>query len=159
MYTIVESHGKAYKVADGTFYDPETPNEVVRAIETARTSGDRVRFWYGKDGKNWAEEYDVIGTISRSMGPVKIPLLIHKPSDSGGGGILTDCIVKMVSTKSKRVLYQSPTFRQSEYKIIPSDLPEYTEAVTIDGELNARFKKAGQAARYVAFMTGERFTK
>lgn len=104
-----------YKIVNGTSYQVETPDEVIRVLESARQNKTRLRLAYGdkETGKDWQESFDVEGTISRSMGPVKIPILIHNARSMGGGGILTHCIVKIVTSRGKRVLYQ-----HSQYHII-----------------------------------------
>ena len=43
----IESHGKTYRVFDDTFYDADTPDEVIRELHRARKSGQRIRLHYG----------------------------------------------------------------------------------------------------------------
>lgn len=101
-----------YKVSDGTYYFEETSDDMIRILEDIRKSGERVRFHWGDTatGLDWGDEYDVAGTIGRSTGPIKIPILIHNRRSTGGGGILTHCIVKIVKTKGKGVIYIHPTY-------------------------------------------------
>lgn len=145
---------------NGTTYDSRTPDTVQRALESARSSGARVRLFYGDTatGKAWAEEYHVAGTVGRSMGPIKIPLLIANARSMGGGGILDHCIVA-IATGPNRFSYRHDSFDVGEWRVVPSDLPEYAAAVTHNGAIHARFKTATAATRYVAFMRGERMAK
>lgn len=145
---------------NGTTYKDETPAAVVDALERARLNGQRVRLFYGDaaTGRAWPEENDVAGRIGRSMGPQKIPLLIANPRDAGGGGVLDSCVVA-IATGPDRFTYRHPQFSVGAWRVIPSDLPDYAEAVTHDGEIHARFKRAGQGARYVDFMTGKRMAR
>lgn len=144
---------------NGTTYDSRTPAAVITALESARANGTRIRLWLGdaNTGKAWAEEYDVIGTISRSMGPMKIPLLIHSRRSMGGGGILTACIVAIKSTAG-RWLYRHPSFDPGAYTLRPCDHPDgYTrEALDAEG-VHARFKSETRARNWAAFMVGDRF--
>lgn len=109
---LQESHGKQYKVCNGTYYHAETSDEMVALLEQIRRYGTRVRFHWGnaQTGEDWGDIYDVAGTIGRSTGEVKIPLLIHNRRSLGGGGILTNCIVKIVTTRGGHVMYQHPNY-------------------------------------------------
>ena len=105
--------GKKYKVSNGTWYNIETEDKIVSILENIRISGKRVRFHWGnaKTGEDWGDVYDVAGTIGRSTGEIKIPLLINNKRSMGGGGILTHCIVKITTTSNvKKVIYQHPKY-------------------------------------------------
>jgi hypothetical protein len=112
MPTIQEFSGKKYKVENGTFYHEETADEIIAIIETARIEHQILRFHWGdtKTGKDWGDVNDVNGRVSRSMGPVKVPLLMEKTGDMGGTGILDHCIVKITRHSGKKVLYQHPMY-------------------------------------------------
>jgi hypothetical protein len=43
--------------------------------------------------------------------------------------------------------------------VVPADIEGYAETVLTDGKVHARFKKPGQAQRWVQFMNGERMSK
>jgi len=141
-----------YKVVNGTSYHAETDPVVIHALECARKAGDRVYLRYGdlKTGKDWLDEFEVEGTIGRSMGPVKIPLLIHNSRSLGGGGILDHRILR-IATKD-RVLYESPVYQRPKFGTGPSEIEGYAEAGTVDGSGIANFQKKGQAARWVKKM-------
>jgi hypothetical protein len=84
-----------YKIVDGTAYHQETNGDVIRNLEWIRKSNTRVRLVFGdvKTGISWKEIYDVAGTIGRSTGKFKIPILLHNVRSMGGGAILDNCII------------------------------------------------------------------
>jgi hypothetical protein len=98
------------QVVNGTHYNKNTPPEVIEALERLRLSKDRCRVWYGeaKTGKVWDEEYDVCGTVGRSTGSCKIPLLIANARSMGGPGLLDHCIVRIDNIYTRRTVYQAP---------------------------------------------------
>jgi len=157
------------ELESGTCYHAETPQAVISALESARVGNYRIRIFLGdtNTGKDWGEENDVIGYIGRSMGRIKIPLLIHNTRSTGGGGILDHCIVKIM--KGKRTVYQHPKYDGGAYTIRDIDNTYngrvYKAEVLRDGECAANFQHgrtftARRAAeRYVAFMKGERQSK
>lgn len=88
-----------YKVVNGTFYRVGTPDEVVRVLEEAREKRLRLAIAYK------AESAPQFGRIGRSMGPVKVPLLVHNTRSMGGEELWTDGIVEIRESASHRVLY------------------------------------------------------
>lgn len=106
----------SYQIVDGTHYHAETHVEVVRVLEAVRHSQRRIRLVLGdpKTGKDWNEQFDVTGYIGRSMGPTKVPLLIHNRRSLGGHAILDHCIIGVRETgKYGRVLYRLNDAAQS----------------------------------------------
>lgn len=98
---------------NGTSYASTTPDEVVRILEQSRLHGTRIRIHYGdvETGRDWMDENDVRGTVGRSTGPIKIPLMIATSRSSGGGGILDHCIVRIrPSTGAGPDLYRHPGY-------------------------------------------------
>jgi len=108
------THGKSYKLANGTYYSTMTNDEVINTIETAKQNRTRLVLDYGDviTGKSWNEVYDVTGYIGRSTGTVKIPILLYNSRSIGGGAILDQCIIKISESKGKKVLYQHPTYNK-----------------------------------------------
>lgn len=154
----------------GTYYRDTTPRPVIDALERARQNGARVRLFLGdsKTGKCWHEENDVCGTIGRSMGPIKVPLLIANSRSTGGGAILCDCIVRLLVNGQEA--YRHPKFDNGVFtirEISPTDAcgnltlrsKGYTHAVEINGETHANFKSLAKAQRWVEFMEGRRLSK
>ena len=153
---------KPYKIINGTFYDERTPAEVIRVLESARLNRTRLHISLGetdnergKLGRDWLEEHDIIGTVSRSIGPVKVPLLIANRRSISGGAILGHCIVR-IRTAGGRVLYQHPAYHHGRLEIrrkaTPVELPDgrlLTVDVFRDGELHASFESIEKARRWV----------
>lgn len=146
----------------GTWFNFDTPAKVRSILERYRKSGEKIRIFYGdtNTGCDWLEENDVVGTVGRSTGKMKIPLLIAD-GEYGGPGILDACIVRMIDVASRRELYRHPAYHQPELAIVAKPEPErsgkfvYTHDVQAGGKLQASFTSYGKAAAYVAFMTGE----
>lgn len=149
-----------YKVVNGTSYHENTPEEVVKILEYAMKTKERIRIFYGdtKTGKDWMEVYDTIGTIGRSCGRNKIPLLIKNSRSYGGGAILDDCIVKI--TINKKIVYQNfkyylPTMEIKEAsKTLKAN--GYLYSVFADGQNIYNCKTLKQAENEVAFHKGLR---
>jgi hypothetical protein len=132
---------KTYKEVNGTSYTEGTPKEVIEVFENARNSKTRLKVYFGdtETGKNWNEEHDTIGYVGRSAGSVKIPLLVYNSRSYGGGALLTDCILKIRTTKGE-VLYTHPKFKNPSIEIVPSDMKEYLYNTIVDGNLYGRHK-------------------
>jgi hypothetical protein len=105
---------KTYNEVNGTSYHIETPKEVIDVLESARENRTRIIVDFGdvKTGKSWNESFDIAGYVGRSTGTSKIPLLVHNARSMGGGGLLDHCIVKIVTSKGKRVLYQHKEYNK-----------------------------------------------
>lgn len=137
-----------YKITEsGTAYHAETPMQVIAVLEKARMNRQRIKVYFGntETGKDWNEEHDTIGYIGRSGGTIKIPLLVHNARSLGGGALLDHCIVKIKEAKGGLVLYQHPKYNTAKIEIVPSDMPEYTHAITIDGQIYSRHKSEKSA--------------
>lgn len=97
----------------GFWFSTETEQDIRDIIVQLYHSKKRVRFHWGntKTGRDYGDVYDVSGTVGRSTGNKKIPLLIHNSRSLGGGAILDDCIVKITeSSGAKKILYQHPNY-------------------------------------------------
>ncbi len=142
-------------IVNGTTYHKDTPADVVRVLENARASGDRIRIRDGetKTGRDWLEEWGVEGRVGRSMGPDKIPILLHNRRSMGGGAILDHCIVRIIDMKTKRVLYSHPKYYRPELVIRQAEAGGYEKAVYADGKLHAQFKTREQANRWINKMS------
>jgi hypothetical protein len=102
---------KVYKVIDGTYYHQDTPDMLIDVLENIRKEKIRIKINYGDraTGKSWGETHDISGTIGRSMGPVKCPILLHNSRSTGGGIILTQCILEIKTSKGNKLLYRWTT--------------------------------------------------
>lgn len=113
----------------GTWFAPGTDSRVKTILEAARDNGTRLRLHYGdvETGAAWSDKPES-GKIGRSMGPLKVPLLIRTRRSSGGEAILTNCIVKIEGAATKRVLFAHPGFHirqdQEPEAVDPVDLAE-----------------------------------
>jgi len=152
---------KTYRIINGTSYHLETPDEVVRVLENARTNRTRLHVSLGetKTGRDWLEEFESYGYIGRSTGSIKVPLMIHNSRSLGGGAILDHCIVRIRTTSGGRVLFQHPHYHHGKIEIrlksqpvTLSDDRVLTVDVLRDGELEAAFEGMAQARRWVKKM-------
>ena len=91
-----------YKVVNGTFYRLDTPDEVVQVLERAREQRQRLAVAFK------AESEPKYGRVGRSLGPVKVPLLVHNTRSLGGDELWTDGIVEIRDSATKQVLYMAP---------------------------------------------------
>ncbi len=164
----VKSHGRTYRVFDGTYYDADTPDKVIQVLHNARKSGLRIRIHLGYTkvdtgredsiGRDWLDESDAEGRIGRSIGPVKVPLMIASTRSTGGPAILTACIVKITTTgKHRQVLYQHPAYHTEAITIQQIERTfnrgkVLTAAVLRDGEEHAAFESEDKARRWIARM-------
>lgn len=84
-------------IVNGTTYDDATLPEIVQILESARAAGNRLRIHYGdpETGHDWGDTYDVAGTVGRSTGRLKIPLLLPNAASTGGAPISTARIVRI----------------------------------------------------------------
>jgi len=139
-----------------TYFDPGTDPKAAAVLESRRQTGNKVRLVLGdtRNGEPWLSEYDVVGKIGRSGGSLKVPLLVEE-GESGGGAILTACVLHIIDWKSGRTLYRHPTYREPDLSLQPSDTPERPWAVIHLNEVIARFSDISKACAYIAFMRGE----
>lgn len=160
MIEVKTINGKPYKIANGTFYNNGTPDEVIKILEDSRINKKRIRIFLGdtKTGKDWTESYDTIGRIGRSCGEIKIPILIKNRQSLGGGAILDHCIVKI--TINKEVVYQHPEYHLPEFEVKEADeaLKEkgYFYSVLADGRYDFNCKTKEKAEKWIAFLRGFR---
>ena len=109
---------KSRKEVNGTSYRTGTPKKFIEVLENARTSFPKQRLildWGDiKTGQSWGETNDLRGTIGRSTGTLKIPILIKTTRSMGGGAILENCIVKITDSKTKQILYIHKHYKAAE---------------------------------------------
>ncbi len=143
----------------GTYYRDTTPRAVIDGIERAYRTGERIRLWTGdlETGRNWYDDHDVTGTVGRSMGLIRVPLLIASPRSSGGGAIGTTSIVCL--RVGGREVWRAPGFEMPAPVIKAEDFEGYHFAAYLDGKLHARFKTEAMAQRWADFMSGRRDAK
>jgi len=146
------------------YFNDETSDKVKECLEHCYNSKLRIRIWYGdiKTGVSWMDEYDIVGTVGRSSGQAKIPLLIKNSRSSGGGGILCHCIIRIDVISSRRTIYKHPLFNVPLLTVATNNdndtKNKYPFIVSKNNELQARFKSEKQATNYIDFMLGNRYT-
>ncbi len=148
-------------LVNGTSYDERTPDAVIRVLENARLNRTRLHISLGhtdgpKAGLDWLEEFETHGYVGRSMGPVKVPLLVANRRSTGGGAILDHCIVRIRLSAGGQVLYRHPAYHHGSLeirrKVEPVALPDgrvLTVDVLRDGEVHAAFENMDKARRWV----------
>jgi hypothetical protein len=97
-------------ILNGTTY--KAPLTLAEAIERCRQSKKCFRFHLGDatTGRAWGDVDE--GYVGRSMGPIKIPLVIANRRSLGGPGLLDHCVVRIefANKKDGGVVYQHPTY-------------------------------------------------
>lgn len=103
----------------GTWYSPGTPIVVQSWLEGALKSKVRLKLTYGdpETGAVWGDRPET-GTIGRSMGPLKVPLLIKNRRSTGGAAILTNCIVGIEC--EGKVMYRHKDYHVPEEATAPA---------------------------------------
>lgn len=148
---------KQYKVVNGTSYDLRTSYEVINLLECYRSNRQRIRVFYGSGGRCWNEENDTIGTIGRSTGTCKIPLLIKNSRSYGGESILDYRIVRIDVKENGKIktVYVDKNTKFDHF--VSTDIGSvYNET---KDELYAKCKNGDSGKRLAAFMNGERWSK
>ncbi len=160
LYQSIERQYIAHPSSQATSFDPHTPDQVKAILEDARLRYFRLRIYIGdrETGLDWNEEHDVLGYIGRSMGPIRVPLLLRSRTSSGGPALLTACIVKLQRAADKLVLWQHPAYHTRIFTAGPAVDDGYVEAAYRDGELHAQFKKSGEAVKFIDKMLGRRMS-
>lgn len=159
MKNVVSQSGIKYYELNSTFFHKHTNIEIANVLISAQQKRNRIRIWLGDTitGKSWNEENDTCGYVGRSTGDIKIPILVNKLSSSGGCAILTHKILKIVDTRTKRVLYQHSKFNQSYFTV--SESIDGKGEVYSDRVLYARCKNLTSAQRLADFMNDNRMSK
>jgi hypothetical protein len=97
----------SYNIVNGTSYHKDTPKEVIAILESSRADKSRLAFVYGyPSGNEWEESEVMSGHVGRSTGDIKVPLLLKTKASTGGESILDHCIVKIMESVGKKVLYK-----------------------------------------------------
>ena len=107
---------------NGTSYHTDTKQEIIEILERCRTRRVRIRFRYGDDdGQDWGDSCDMEGYIGRSGGQMAVPLVIYNSRSYGGPAILDNRIIRIETTKGRRLLYQHPSYKPpKEVSHVPS---------------------------------------
>ena len=153
---------RTYHVSrEGTAFAPGTPVAVALALDALRSTRTTVRVFLGDQdtGAAWPEENDVVGTIGRSMGPCKVPLLVPKGED-GGVALCTDHVVGLLAKDGWR--WRHPTLDVGVWEAVEAPFASddgrrrYKAETRHNGTLYGRHATLAGARRLMAFMMGQR---
>jgi hypothetical protein len=103
----------------GIHYRVNTPDKVIEVLDYAHRNDLRLRFYYGdmESGRDWEETSDIQGYVGSSSGRIKIPLVIYNKRSFGGMWLMDDQLVKIETTKGKRLLYIHPNYHKETQEI------------------------------------------
>ena len=104
-------------------------------------------------GASWLDEFDVVGTVGRSTGPLKMPLLVE-PGEAAGTAILCAHVLALMDWDTGLPLYRQPLWQPPELRIRASDDDVRPWAVVLHEQPVANFDDIGKAGAYLAFMRG-----
>jgi hypothetical protein len=137
------------------FYSVHTPQVVRDALTAAASSSSRVRVWYGDQatGRSWMDEFDMVGEMywTRRGALWRQPCL-------NGMAVLDDCVIRLVATRTRELLYTHPKFHVPEMTLAESTCPDLPHGIFVNGANHANFKTARARERWRAFMVGERMS-
>lgn len=166
QYRLYEALLAAYaRLGDNdTWYEEATPAAVRKVLEAYRKTGGRIRVFYGDQatGRDWLEEFETVGSVSRSTGTLKVPLLVVP--GQGGASLLPSSIVRMQDPVTGRELYRHPAYHvpEMDLRLAESDARAegFTHTVWVksaEGRMvnHANFPSLARAAHWIAFMCGE----
>lgn len=148
-----------------TWFDNTTPRPLRLVLERYRRNGGLVRIYTGDrlTGRDWLIEYDTIGAVIRSDGPMRVPALVPKGA-CDGRTIVTNAVVRVQDMASGVDVYRHPNYHVPEMR-----LREKTDQVSIamgtthevqilgtDKALISQsdHKSIASAAHWIAFMHG-----
>lgn len=168
----VERNGVDFEV--GIYLGDEKTLEVYNQVDyslmdilnSVRHSKHRIRIWYGdKDtGRSWNEEYSVTGTVGRTCGIFKEPILLSNCRSYFGGAILVGSLIRVDDITSHRTLWKVSNFHVEKLYLETTVSENYPYAVMQlkdNGDVSniANFKTENQAKRWIDFMNGRRYCK
>ena len=168
----VEKNGMYFEV--GIFLVRENKLEVYKNVNdslmtillNSYANHFRVRIWYGdtETGRSWDEEYGVTGTIGRTNGNIKIPIMVNNSRSLGGRLVLVDSIIRIDDIKDKRTLYKADNFHVEKMEVkteVGLEYPYRVMQYKDSGEVHniANFKDNKRALHWIDFMNGDRYCK
>lgn len=157
-----------------TWYRAGTPKKVASILEAARSSysdngnhGTILRLFYGdpETGRDWCEEFETIGFIGRSMGPMRVPLILEPilddvrniTSGSFGGAINTSNVLGIIDVRRAEEVFRAKNYQLPQFAITLNEGSTQDHvAVTRDADTVASFADHESAAQWIAFMQGFR---
>jgi hypothetical protein len=172
METVIRTNEQGedatYQVENGTYYNKNTPKPVIDLLEMARKFRYYVWMRLGdrNTGRDWMDQWDLTGFIGRSTGPIRIPLLLATSRSMGGGGVMSDSIVRIVvnDRRGRRHEWKHPLYVVPDLVIEHDPNGKTPVAVVVrkrheDLSIQARFPNRVKAQRWVDFITGRRLNR
>lgn len=141
--------------------------KLVSIILQYRGSKERLRLFYGDihAGRSWNEEYNVMGSIGRTCGNFKVPVLLNNSRSYSGEAISIGSLIRIDEISSHRTLWQVPGFHVEKLYVqhipVNKDYP-YAVMQLHDNETVSKaadFKTEVQAKHWIDFMYGKRYCK
>lgn len=157
-----------------TWYRAGTPKKVAAILEAARSShcdsgtqGTILRLFYGdpETGRDSCEEFETIGFIGRSGGPMRVPLILEPllddvrdiTSSAYGGSIDTVNVLRIIDVRRAEEVYRAENYVLPQFAIVANESRALRRvAVTRDGQTVSVFDDHESAAQWIAFMQGFR---
>lgn len=158
--SVLDKHAELIRrAADrklGTWYRKGTPDKVQRVLDRLIASEQVVRIFYGDPatGRSSMDEFDMIGTVERSAGVLKVPLLVPK-GEHFGEQLSDERIVRISRISDGKDLYRHAGFHVPAISLLKSEHGQYQWEAVVDGTVHARFRSFTKACAWVAFMAGE----
>lgn len=126
------------------WFKNDTTMEVANIVDFMYQTGKRYKIYSGctETGRVFAEEYDTVGTVSKTTGELKIPILITRKGNHGGAAISTGSILAVKEVGSKHFMFKNKLFIQPtvEIKETKSVLSEYKYETIFNGDLYSRHR-------------------
>ena len=176
-YTLNKSLHAAFvthPASKKTWYRAGTPKKVAAILEAARSSfsdnrhqGTILRLFYGdpETGRDWCEEFESTGFIGRSMGPMRVPLIMEPllddvrdiTSSNCGGSINTANILRIIDVRRAEEVYRAKNYVLPQFAIeVKEGAATHPVVVTRENKPVSAFENHEQAAQWIAFMQGFR---
>jgi len=86
---------------------------VTEILERCRKAKTRISLSYAsEDGIDWLEEFDTIGTVSLSCGPMQVPIMLANARSMGGSAISVSRVARIRESRGGKELYRREDYRQ-----------------------------------------------
>lgn len=141
--------------------------KLVSIILQYRNSKERLRLFYGDihTGRSWNEEYNVTGSIGRTCGNFKVPVLLNNSRSYGGEAISIGSLIRIDEISTHQTLWQVPNFHVEKLYVkhtpVNKDYPYAVMQLRDKESISniANFKTETQAKHWIDFMYGKRYCK
>ena len=106
-----------YVEVKNTYYNENTPKQVIEILEHVQNLETRIRIYYGDQmtGEDWKDVRDVEGYVSKSAGKIQKPILMYSTQSTSGAIIFTANVVKIEYANKKQggILWAHPNYHRS----------------------------------------------